>query len=139
MIMADCVTILPGRIRMERKDMGGQKTRQRIIASAPTVTLVNNALTQIEYLRYFPRLIFITFMAALNTIGAVADWFFYGAKVRAQELNDEPVFVLGHPRTGTTHLHNLLSKDPRFAYRAPSPTAAVTVNIPEGVGRELHF
>ena len=34
----------------------------------------------------------------------------------AQELNDEPVFVLGHPRTGTTHLHNLLSKDPRFAY-----------------------
>lgn len=72
--------------------------------------------TQIEYLRYFPRLLFITLMAALNTIGAVADWFFYGAKVRAQELNDEPVFVLGHPRTGTTHLHNLLSKDPRFAY-----------------------
>lgn len=44
MIMADCVTDLPGQIRMERKDMGGQKTRQRIIACAPTVTLVNNAL-----------------------------------------------------------------------------------------------
>jgi hypothetical protein len=23
------------------------------------------------------------------------------------------VFILGHPRTGTTHLHNLLAKDDR--------------------------
>lgn len=28
----------------------------------------------------------------------------------------QPVFILGHPRTGTTHLHNLLCKDDRFAY-----------------------
>ena len=72
--------------------------------------------TQIDILTYWPRLLFLTLMAALNTIGAIADWILYDAKIRAQELNDEPVFVLGHPRTGTTHLHNLLSKDSRFAY-----------------------
>ena len=72
--------------------------------------------TQIDLLTYWPRLLFLTLLAALNTIGAIADWILYDAKIRAQELNDEPVFVLGHPRTGTTHLHNLLSKDPRFAY-----------------------
>lgn len=33
-----------------------------------------------------------------------------------QPLHPSPVFVLGHPRTGTTHLHNLLSCDPRFAF-----------------------
>lgn len=27
-----------------------------------------------------------------------------------------PVFILGHPRSGTTHLHYLMSKDPQFGY-----------------------
>ena len=29
--------------------------------------------TQIDYLTYWPRLIFLTLLAALNTIGAIAD------------------------------------------------------------------
>ena len=40
----------------------------------------------------------------------------YGRKVARQPLHPEPVFILGHPRTGTTHLHNLLAMGPRFAY-----------------------
>ena len=65
---------------------------------------------------YWPRLLFITCMSVLNSFFALCDWLFYGRAVRNQEINDEPVFVLGHPRTGTTHLHNLLSKDERFAF-----------------------
>ena len=53
-------------------------------------------------------------MSLLNTCGALVDTLVYGAAVRKQPLNDEPVFIIGHPRTGTTHLHNLLSKDDRF-------------------------
>ncbi|RME74537.1 MAG: sulfotransferase [Planctomycetota bacterium] len=30
-----------------------------------------------------------------------------------------PVFVIGHWRSGTTHLHNLLGKDPRFGHISP--------------------
>lgn len=40
----------------------------------------------------------------------------YSQAVARQPLHPEPVFILGHPRTGTTHLHNLLSRDPAFAY-----------------------
>ena len=36
-------------------------------------------------------------------------------KIRKMELpNDAPVFVIGHWRSGTTHLHYLLSQDPQF-------------------------
>ncbi len=35
------------------------------------------------------------------------------AKVR---LAEDPIFVLGHWRSGTTHLHNLLTQDWRFGY-----------------------
>ena len=70
----------------------------------------------VDVFTYWPRLLFITCMSVLNAFFALCDWLFYGRAVRNQELNDEPVFVLGHPRTGTTHLHNLLSKDERFAF-----------------------
>ena len=40
----------------------------------------------------------------------------YSSRVQRQPLHPEPVFVLGHPRTGTTHLHNLLALDPTFAF-----------------------
>ena len=40
----------------------------------------------------------------------------FGRAIARQQLHPEPLIILGHPRTGTTHLHNLLSLDPRFAY-----------------------
>lgn len=33
-----------------------------------------------------------------------------------------PVFILGHWRSGTTHLYNILSRDPRFGYVTPLAT-----------------
>lgn len=53
----------------------------------------------------------------------------YGKRLEAVEIPKNPVFILGdcfarplcsahvlsgHPRTGTTHLHNILALDPRF-------------------------
>ena len=40
----------------------------------------------------------------------------FGRRISRQPLHPEPVFILGHPRTGTTHLHNLLALDPAFAF-----------------------
>jgi len=37
-------------------------------------------------------------------------------KILSHEFSEPPLFIIGHWRSGTTHLHNLLSKDPRFAY-----------------------
>jgi len=40
----------------------------------------------------------------------------HGAAVNAHQLPSPPLFLVGHWRSGTTHLHNLLSQDPQFAY-----------------------
>lgn len=37
-------------------------------------------------------------------------------KLRALQLDPEPVFIIGHWRSGTTYLHNLLSLDDQFGY-----------------------
>jgi hypothetical protein len=41
--------------------------------------------------------------------------FVYGAKIQATKLKEDPIFVIGHWRSGTTHLHNLLSEDLQWA------------------------
>lgn len=41
----------------------------------------------------------------------------YGRAIARQRIHSRPVFILGHPRTGTTMLHNLLARDTsQFAY-----------------------
>lgn len=65
--------------------------------------------------RYWPRVAFTSAMALLN--GAVARW---DRQRESEELADlplrSPVFVLGHHRSGTTHLWNLLAQGDHFAY-----------------------
>ncbi|MEW5317664.1 MAG: hypothetical protein WDW38_008946 [Sanguina aurantia] len=70
----------------------------------------------IDILSYGHRVLFLTFMSLVNTLLAVPDWLLYSRRISRQALHPRPVFILGHPRTGTTHLHNLLALDPRFAY-----------------------
>ncbi len=44
------------------------------------------------------------------------DYFYFSKKVDRFQLKTPPLFILGHWRSGTTLLHNLLCKDPRAAY-----------------------
>lgn len=39
-----------------------------------------------------------------------------GKKIENTQLRESPVFIIGHWRSGTTFLHNLLSKDEQFGY-----------------------
>jgi omega-hydroxy-beta-dihydromenaquinone-9 sulfotransferase len=42
---------------------------------------------------------------------------FYGGKIAETDLSDaELVFIVGHWRSGTTHLHYLMAEDPSFGY-----------------------
>tara|TARA_R110000850_G_scaffold242756_3_gene367563 strand:- start:772 stop:1938 length:1167 start_codon:yes stop_codon:yes gene_type:complete len=47
----------------------------------------------------------------------------YGGAIHRQTLKKPPVFLIGHWRSGTTHLHNLMSRDPQFGYLKFSETA----------------
>lgn len=40
----------------------------------------------------------------------------YGATLRRTTIDKAPIFIVGYGRSGTTHLHNLLTQDPRFGY-----------------------
>jgi len=79
----------------------------------------------IEVHRYWPRLAFLSAMSLFNSAGSLADSLLFGRAIARQELNPEPVFILGHPRTGTTHLFNLMSTDdrvcPKFQTLNPEP------------------
>jgi hypothetical protein len=45
---------------------------------------------------------------------AALQHMFYGSSVRKEKINEPPVFILGHYRSGTTLLHKLMAGDERF-------------------------
>jgi hypothetical protein len=63
-----------------------------------------------------PRAVFITFWAVLNSGLAFLQRLLYGRRIAETKLEQPPVFIIGHWRTGTTYLHELLAFDDRFAF-----------------------
>ena len=52
-------------------------------------------------------------------ISGLFQWYekiYFNIRCRKYVLNSDPIFIIGHWRTGTTFLHNMLSKDPRMGY-----------------------
>jgi omega-hydroxy-beta-dihydromenaquinone-9 sulfotransferase len=65
-------------------------------------------------LKHWPRALVQTAVCASNSIAARIEWGRYGYRIEAARV-EAPLFILGHYRSGTTHLHNLLALDPQFA------------------------
>lgn len=74
--------------------------------------------------RYWPRAMAVTALSLWNSAAARAADRRFGAAIGATRV-EAPVFILGHYRSGTTYLHELLAVDPRFAspnrYQAFNP------------------
>lgn len=62
----------------------------------------------------FPRLAGVLALSLLMAPFRVWERVRWGRTISRTRLPDEPLFVIGHWRSGTTHLHNLLSADARF-------------------------
>ena len=60
-----------------------------------------------------PLAVWITATSLHNSFAAVFERLLYSHRVRQTELREPPLFVLGHWRSGTTLLHELLMLDPR--------------------------
>ncbi len=60
--------------------------------------------------------IIITYVSFHNTLLRIIQDAIYGRAVRATKIKEPPIFLLGHWRTGTTLLHELMICDPRFGY-----------------------
>jgi hypothetical protein len=65
--------------------------------------------------RYALRWLSATGASVSNSINGRIEQWRYGGRFM-QEAVPPPLFILGHWRSGTTHLHNLLSQDDRFAF-----------------------
>jgi omega-hydroxy-beta-dihydromenaquinone-9 sulfotransferase len=69
-----------------------------------------------------PRVASITLQSVKNSAVGVVERGRYYARIRKVEIQP-PIFVLGHWRSGTTHLHQLLTQDNRFAFPNSYQTA----------------
>ena len=66
---------------------------------------------------YWHRALFVTLISLLNSWFRRREEKRYGTQVLATPIVRPPLFVLGHWRSGTTHLHNLIAEDrAQFAY-----------------------
>ncbi len=55
-------------------------------------------------------------MSVFNTLWSAAQRMLLQKKIEQTRIERPPVFIIGHWRTGTTLLHELLTCDPQFAY-----------------------
>jgi len=69
--------------------------------------------------QYRGRLAYLVLVGMANSALAGVESLLNGRKMIDAKLDGPPLFVIGHWRSGTTHLHNLLSLDENFL----SPTA----------------
>jgi len=63
-----------------------------------------------------PQIVSVSVMALLNSLLYRLSEALYASRLRNYTLPGPPLFVLGHWRTGTTYLHDLLACDPAFGY-----------------------
>jgi hypothetical protein len=62
------------------------------------------------------KLFLLPGMGLYNSAMRAAERTIYGRRVREFELKQSPLFIIGHWRSGTTLLHNLLAQDPQFTF-----------------------
>lgn len=66
-------------------------------------------------LPWVPKAAFITLTALVNTPVQLFERLRYDERIRRTPVT-KPVFILGHPRSGTTFLQYLVGQDPSFTY-----------------------
>jgi hypothetical protein len=85
--------------------LGGFRSWCRLIASSERIDPA-----------YRIRLLAVATVTLLTSPLRAWESLRFGAAVRRVRVHPSPLFVLGHWRTGTTHLHNLLAQDQQFGF-----------------------
>lgn len=63
-----------------------------------------------------PRMVSISALSILNSSNDLLESVLLGGRIARQKIEKPPIFILGHWRSGTTLLHNLMTLDPQFTY-----------------------
>jgi len=67
-------------------------------------------------LQFYPRMFAIGLINVINKPFRAYERYFINPRFKNVKLENDPVFILGHWRSGTTFLHNLLSSSPDMGY-----------------------
>lgn len=63
-----------------------------------------------------PRIASVAMLSVLNSMSSLIDSVVFGRQVRRTKIQHPPLFILGHWRSGTTMLHNLMCLDPTMTF-----------------------
>lgn len=69
--------------------------------------------------RYLPQALYITLAALVLLPFALLEKLIFAIPIRRSKVRQGPLFVLGHWRSGTTFLQNILSRDTQFGWADP--------------------
>jgi len=65
---------------------------------------------------YLPKFFYFLITSLLFKPLRIIENIFFNRKIRRHLPNKNPIFILGHMRSGTTHLHNILSCDTNLTF-----------------------
>lgn len=81
---------------------------------------------------YWPKAIQVTSMVLANAPIRFIESMRYGRQIKQTQVHESPIFILGHWRSGTTHLHRLMVQDENWGYvsslQAFVPETFLTLN-----------
>jgi hypothetical protein len=75
------------------------------------LSILRERFFDIAWLTYGHRALVLTLSACVNSAVSTVESLLFGRAIAEQPVRDDAVFVLGHPRTGTTLVFNLLGID----------------------------
>jgi hypothetical protein len=80
---------------------------------------------------YLHRAAAVTLVSPMNSLNAFIEKLRFGKAIEATNITEPPLFILGHWRSGTTHLHDLLAQDDTLfhapnTYQVTSPLTFLT-------------
>lgn len=84
--------------------------------------------------RYFHRILYVLSMNIFTGPMRILEKRLYQLRVERTPINQDPIFIIGHWRTGTTFLHYLMTQDNQWGFLSNYDTFTVTFSI---VGRKI--
>jgi len=84
-------------------------------------------------IRYIARVVFISLLSIVGVEFRIYERFRLRKILKKITISKPPIFIIGHWRSGTTHLHNILIQDPKFGFismlQATFPRSFITTNV----------
>ncbi|MEJ2249143.1 MAG: sulfotransferase [Candidatus Lokiarchaeota archaeon] len=67
-------------------------------------------------IKAIPRILLVCLLSLLGVPFRIYEYLRVHKMITNYTLKEDPIFIIGHWRSGTTHLHNLLCQDPQFGF-----------------------